>query len=287
MRGCHGIDGRAPSGFPERERSVQTAWGHQRRQGGGDSADPSVCHAGTTSEQFGSAPPGYIGYEEGGQLSESVRRRPYSVVLLDEVEKAHPDVFNILLQVLDDGRITDAQGRTVDFRNTVIVMTSNIGSEHILDLAGDDAKYDKMQQRVMEALRSHFRPEFLNRVDDIIIFHTLSRNELGKIIRIQLQRVENLLAEQKISLEITSAACNYLVEVGYDPVYGARPIKRALQREVENPIATKLLENTFVLGDTIVIDQGEQGLTFTKKNILKVSPLQNTATYLIEASREV
>jgi len=233
------------------------------------------------------APPGYIGYEEGGQLSEAVRRRPYSVVLLDEVEKAHPDVFNILLQVLDDGRITDAQGRTVDFRNTVIVMTSNIGSEHILDLAGDDSKYDKMQQRVMEALRSHFRPEFLNRVDDIIIFHTLNRSELGKIIRIQLKRVESLLAEQKISLEITSAACNYLVEVGYDPVYGARPIKRALQREVENPIATKLLENTFVLGDTIVIDQGENGLTFTKKKVLKVSPTQNTTTYLIEASREV
>jgi len=232
------------------------------------------------------APPGYIGYEEGGQLSEAVCRRPYSVVLLDEVEKAHPDVFNILLQVLDDGRITDAQGRTVDFRNTVIVMTSNIGSEHILDLANDDSKYDKMQQRVMEALRSHFRPEFLNRVDDIIIFHTLNRSELGKIIRIQLKRVESLLAEQKISLEITSAACNYLVEVGYDPVYGARPIKRALQREVENPIATKLLENTFVLGDTIVIDQGENGLTFSKKKVLTVSPTQNTTTYLIEASRE-
>ncbi|MBR8837849.1 MAG: ATP-dependent chaperone ClpB [Stigonema ocellatum SAG 48.90 = DSM 106950] len=233
------------------------------------------------------APPGYVGYEEGGQLSEAIRRRPYSVVLLDEVEKAHPDVFNILLQVLDDGRITDSQGRTVDFRNTVIVMTSNIGSEYILDVAGDDSKYEKMQQRVTDALRSHFRPEFLNRVDDLIIFHTLNRSELGQIIRIQLKRVEKLLAEQKISLEITPAACHYLVEVGYDPVYGARPIKRAIQREVENPIATKLLENTFVLGDTIVIDQGEQGLSFSKKKVLTVSPTQNTATSLIEASREV
>ena len=232
------------------------------------------------------APPGYVGYEEGGQLSETVRRRPYSVVLLDEVEKAHPDVFNILLQVLDDGRITDSQGRTVDFRNTVIIMTSNIGSEYILDVAGDDSKYEKMQNLVTDALRSHFRPEFLNRIDDLIIFHTLNRTELGHIIRIQLKRVENLLAEQKISLEITPAACNYLVEVGYDPVYGARPIKRAIQREVENPIATKLLENTFVLGDTIVIGQGEQGLTFEKKKAVKVSPAPDK-TNLIEASREV
>ena len=232
------------------------------------------------------APPGYVGYEEGGQLSETVRRRPYSVVLLDEVEKAHPDVFNILLQVLDDGRITDSQGRTVDFRNTVIIMTSNIGSEYILDVAGDDSKYEKMQNRVTDALRSHFRPEFLNRIDDLIIFHTLNRSELGQIIRIQLKRVENLLAEQKISLNITPAACNYLVEVGYDPVYGARPIKRAIQREVENPIATKLLENTFVLGDTIVIEQGEHGLTFEKKKAVKALSAQDK-TNLIETAREV
>jgi ATP-dependent Clp protease ATP-binding subunit ClpB len=232
------------------------------------------------------APPGYVGYEEGGQLSEAIRRRPYSVVLLDEVEKAHPDVFNILLQVLDDGRITDSQGRTVDFRNTVIVMTSNIGSEYILDVSGDDSKYEKMRSRVMDALRSHFRPEFLNRVDDIILFHTLNRSELRQIVRIQLNRVENLLQEQKISLEISSAACDYLVEVGYDPVYGARPIKRAIQREVENPVATKLLENTFVLGDTIVIDNGEHGLTFSKKVVVKV-PAQQNKTFLIEASQEV
>jgi ATP-dependent Clp protease ATP-binding subunit ClpB len=230
------------------------------------------------------APPGYVGYEEGGQLSEAIRRRPYSVVLLDEVEKAHPDVFNILLQVLDDGRITDSQGRMVDFRNTVIVMTSNIGSDHILDVSGDDSKYETMQKRVLDALRSHFRPEFLNRVDDIILFHTLSRTELGRIIRIQLKRVQNLLADQKILLEITNEAQEYLVEVGYDPVYGARPIKRALQREVENPIATKLLEGTFVTGDTIIIDCEEHELTFSKKPIIKV-PAVSTVP-LLESSRE-
>ncbi|QSJ18468.1 ATP-dependent chaperone ClpB [Nostoc sp. UHCC 0702] len=230
------------------------------------------------------APPGYVGYEEGGQLSEVVRRHPYSVVLLDEVEKAHPDVFNILLQVLDDGRITDSQGRTVDFRNTVIVMTSNIGSEHILDISGDDTKYDMMRDRVTDALRSHFRPEFLNRVDDIILFHTLSRSEMRHIIRIQLKRVENLLREQKISFEISASACDYLVETGYDPVYGARPLKRAIQRQVENPLATKLLENTFISGDTIIIDKGEKGLTFAKKLPVKVSALQTIGNFLEPSS---
>ncbi|MBE9037713.1 ATP-dependent chaperone ClpB [aff. Roholtiella sp. LEGE 12411] len=231
------------------------------------------------------APPGYIGYEEGGQLSEAVRRRPYSVVLLDEVEKAHPDVFNILLQVLDDGRITDSQGRTVDFRNSVIVMTSNIGSEYILDVSGDDSKYEMMQVRVTDALRSHFRPEFLNRVDDIILFHTLSRTEMRYIIRIQLKRVESLLREQKISFEISQPACDYLVETGYDPIYGARPLKRAIQREVENPIATKLLENTFISGDTIFIDKGENGLLFSKKSSVKVS-VPKTTVKLLEPAPE-
>ncbi|MCF4970307.1 AAA family ATPase, partial [Nostoc sp. CMAA1605] len=224
------------------------------------------------------APPGYVGYEEGGQLSEAIRRHPYSVILLDEVEKAHPDVFNILLQVLDDGRITDSQGRTVDFRNTVIVMTSNIGSEYILDVSGDDSQYEIMRERVMEALRSHFRPEFLNRVDDKILFHTLSRQEMQHIIRIQLKRVENLLREQKISFDISPAACEFLVERGYDPVYGARPLKRSIQREIENPIATKLLENTFIAGDTIYIDKGENGsgLTFSKKLPVTISSPQPT-----------
>ncbi|MBV8884477.1 MAG: ATP-dependent chaperone ClpB [Chroococcidiopsidaceae cyanobacterium CP_BM_RX_35] len=211
------------------------------------------------------APPGYIGYEEGGQLSEAIRRRPYSVVLLDEVEKAHPDVFNMFLQVLDDGRITDSQGRTVDFRNTVIVMTSNIGSEHILDMSDDDdEKYEMMLKRVLAALRSHFRPEFLNRVDDIILFHPLSRSELRQIIGIQIKRVQNLLTEQKIALKLSPAAQDYLVEVGYDPVYGARPLKRAIQRELENPLATKLLENTFTEGDTIKVDYIEGSLSFSR-----------------------
>ncbi len=212
------------------------------------------------------APPGYVGYDEGGQLSEAIRRRPYSVVLLDEVEKAHPDVFNILLQVLDDGRITDSQGRAVDFRNTVIVMTSNIGSEHILDVSGDDTKYEQMQKLVMDALRSHFRPEFLNRVDDIILFHTLNRSELRQIVGIQLKRVQKLLDEQKIGLLLSPAAQDYLAELGYDPVYGARPLKRAIQRMVENPLATKLLEGTFSEGDTIVVDYQDGSLCFNHQN---------------------
>jgi ATP-dependent Clp protease ATP-binding subunit ClpB len=215
------------------------------------------------------APPGYVGYEEGGQLSEAIRRQPYSVLLLDEIEKAHPDVFNILLQVLDDGRITDSQGRTVDCRNTIVVMTSNIGSEHILDVAGDDSKYEEMRKRVMKALQSHFRPEFLNRVDDIIMFHALSLKELRKIVGIQIQRVHRLLAEQKIGIELTTAAENHIADAGYDPVYGARPLKRAIQKELENAIATKLLENTFVSGDTIHVDVVDHKLTFTKKAVKK------------------
>jgi len=211
------------------------------------------------------APPGYVGYDEGGQLSEAVRRHPYSVVLLDEVEKAHPDVFNILLQVLDDGRITDSQGRVIDFCNTVIVMTSNIGSEYILDVAGDDSQYEEMHKRVMNALRSHFRPEFLNRVDDLILFHTLDRAQLRQIVGVQLRRVQKLLAAQSILLELTEAAQDHIAEAGYDPVYGARPLKRAIQRELENPIATKLLENTFTEGDTILVDYADGHLRFNHK----------------------
>ena len=217
------------------------------------------------------APPGYVGYEEGGQLSEAIRRRPYAVVLLDEVEKAHPDVFNILLQVLDDGRITDSQGRTVDFRNTVIVMTSNIGSDRILEFGGDDSRYELMRKQVMDALRKQFRPEFLNRVDDIILFHALGRGELRQIVAIQLQRLRKLLADQKIGVEISQAAADHIVEAGYDPVYGARPLKRAIQRELENAIATKILENAFVPGDTIFIDYADNALAFNKKQTLGLS----------------
>ena len=207
------------------------------------------------------APPGYVGYEEGGQLSEAVRRRPYSVVLLDEVEKAHPDVFNILLQVLDDGRITDSQGRVVDFRNTIIVMTSNIGSEHILSLS--DA--ETTRKKVFETLRKQFRPEFLNRIDELIVFQTLNTDELRQIVVIQLKRLSALLGEQKLSLEISEAALDKIVTVGYDPVYGVRPLKRAIQRELENPIATKILDNTFTEGDVIWIDAVDDKIIFENK----------------------
>jgi ATP-dependent Clp protease ATP-binding subunit ClpB len=212
------------------------------------------------------APPGYVGYDEGGQLSEAIRRRPYSVILFDEVEKAHPDIFNVLLQVLDDGRITDSQGRAVDFCNTVIIMTSNIGSDHILDLAGDDDRYDEMETRIMGELRSQFRPEFLNRVDDVILFHALRRNDLRQIVSIQLKRVERLLAEQKIKIDLSEEALDHLVEAGYDPVYGARPLKRAIQRELENPIATKLLELAFTEGDSIQVNCDDGNLVFLKSS---------------------
>ncbi|MBW4488224.1 MAG: ATP-dependent chaperone ClpB [Trichocoleus desertorum ATA4-8-CV12] len=224
------------------------------------------------------APPGYVGYEEGGQLSEAVRRHPYSLVLLDEVEKAHPDVFNILLQVLDDGRITDSQGRLVDFRNTVIVMTSNIGSDHILDVSGDDSKYEEMRVRVLQALRSHFRPEFLNRVDDIILFHPLNLGELRQIVGIQIKRIQKLLSDQKITLELTEAAQNHIADSGYDPVYGARPLKRAIQRELENPIANKILEGAFVEGDIVTIDYQSGNVIFESKNDRKVLELETMSS---------
>jgi len=210
------------------------------------------------------APPGYVGYEEGGQLSEAIRRRPYSVVLLDEVEKAHRDVFNILLQVLDDGRITDSQGRMVDFRNTIIVMTSNLGSEYILKLAGDDKNYEAMKDKVLIALNKHFRPEFLNRIDDLIIFHGLKKEELREIVSLQLVRLQKLLGEQNITIELTPEAQDYIVDVGYDPTYGARPLKRAIQRELENPLATKILETTFGDGDKVVITYENEKLVFRK-----------------------
>ncbi len=208
------------------------------------------------------APPGYVGYEEGGQLSEAVRRHPYSVVLLDEVEKAHPDVFNILLQVLDDGRITDSQGHKIDFRNTVVIMTSNIGSDHILELAGDDDRYDEMRDKVLKALRKQFRPEFLNRVDDLILFHSLRKAELRKIVALQIRRVRKRLADQKLSLEVSEAAMDFIAQSGYDPVYGARPLKRAIQRELENPLATMILEHTFAESAVITVDWAEGELVF-------------------------
>jgi ATP-dependent Clp protease ATP-binding subunit ClpB len=210
------------------------------------------------------APPGYIGYEEGGQLTEAIRRRPYAVILFDEIEKAHPDVFNILLQVLDDGRITDSQGRTVDFKNTVIIMTSNIGSQFILDIAGDDSRYLEMRERVMETLRGSFRPEFLNRVDEVIIFHSLLKAELRQIVQLQIARLEQRLVERKIALELTDPALDFLVDVGFDPVYGARPLKRTIQRELETTIAKALLRGEFSDTDTIHVDVVNERLVFKR-----------------------
>ncbi len=210
------------------------------------------------------APPGYVGYEEGGQLTEAVRRRPYSVVLFDEIEKAHPDVFNVLLQILDDGRLTDSQGRTVDFRNTVIIMTSNIGSQWILELG--TSKWDEVETRVMEALRAHFRPEFLNRVDDVIVFRPLSEKDLERIVDLQLRRVVSQLADRKISLEITPDAKAFLAKEGYDPVFGARPLKRVIQRELQNRLALEVLEGKVGEGDRLVVDRQDGKLVFTGRN---------------------
>jgi ATP-dependent Clp protease ATP-binding subunit ClpB len=203
------------------------------------------------------APPGYVGYEEGGQLTEAVRRRPYSVILFDEIEKAHPDVFNVMLQILDDGRVTDSQGRTVDFKNAIIIMTSNVGSQYIFEYGGDDARYEEMRSLVMEAMRSNFRPEFLNRIDEIIIFHSLRREQLREIVKIQVKRLEARLADRKMSLKLSDAALDFLAEVGFDPVYGARPLKRAIQRELETAIAKEILRGNFTEGDTIFVDVGE------------------------------
>ncbi|MCS7293224.1 MAG: ATP-dependent chaperone ClpB [Gloeomargarita sp. SKYBB_i_bin120] len=207
------------------------------------------------------APPGYVGYEEGGQLTEAIRRRPYAVVLFDEIEKAHEDVFNIMLQILDDGRLTDSQGHTVDFKNTIIIMTSNLGSQYILDLAGQPDKDEELRQRVLEVMRSHFRPEFLNRIDEIIIFKSLTREQLRQIVHLQLERLRQRLAEQKVKLELTDAAVDFLAEVGYDPVYGARPLKRAIQRHLETLLARELLKGTFQEGDTVRVDVVAERLT--------------------------
>ncbi|MEM8545585.1 MAG: ATP-dependent chaperone ClpB [Cyanobacteria bacterium P01_H01_bin.119] len=217
----------------------------------------------TVSRLIG-APPGYVGYDEGGQLTEAVRRRPFAVILFDEIEKAHPDVFNVLLQVLDDGRVTDAQGHTVDFKNSIIIMTSNIGSQYILDVAGDDDKYDEMRSRVIDAMRSNFRPEFLNRVDEMIIFHGLRKDQLSEIVKLQVKRLKKRLADRKMALRLTDAAVDFIAEVGYDPVYGARPLKRAIQRELETQIAKAILRSEFTEGDTIFVDVENERLSFKR-----------------------
>ncbi|BAY61110.1 ATPase [Calothrix brevissima NIES-22] len=217
----------------------------------------------TVSRLIG-APPGYVGYEEGGQLTEAIRRRPYAVILFDEIEKAHPDVFNVFLQILDDGRVTDAQGHTVDFKNAIIIMTSNIGSQYILDVAGDDMRYDEMRHRVLEAMRNSFRPEFLNRIDEFIIFHSLQKRELRQIVMLQADRLRQRLSDRKMSLRLSDAALDFLAEVGYDPVFGARPLKRAIQRELETQIAKAILRGEFHDGDSIFVDVQNERLSFSR-----------------------
>lgn len=215
------------------------------------------------------APPGYVGYDEGGQLTEAVRRRPYSVVLFDEIEKAHPEVFNVFLQVLEDGRLTDGQGRTVDFRNTVIVMTSNIGSQFILDVTDDTT----MRSRVLDALRSHFRPEFLNRIDEIVIFHRLAKEHLRQIVQIQLNHVRDLLERRHVSIVLTTAAIDQLIEEGFDPVYGARPLKRLLQRQVVDPLALRIIQGDVHEGDHVVVDAVDGELTFAVEETAVIEPV--------------
>jgi ATP-dependent Clp protease ATP-binding subunit ClpB len=216
------------------------------------------------------APPGYVGYEEGGYLTEAVRRRPYSVVLLDEVEKAHPDVFNVLLQVLDDGRLTDGQGRTVDFKNTLIILTSNLGSEYLAGLK-DSEDSGKVRDQVMMVVRQAFRPEFLNRLDEIILFHRLSRQNMTGIVEIQLQRLQELLADRKLEIELDAKAKEWLADAGYDPVYGARPLRRVIQRELQNPLATLILEGRFKPGEIIKVSAGKDGLTIGGASLSQVA----------------
>jgi ATP-dependent Clp protease ATP-binding subunit ClpB len=212
----------------------------------------------TVSRLIG-APPGYVGYEEGGQLTEAVRRRPYSVVLFDEIEKAHLEVFNTLLQLLDEGRLTDGHGRTVDFKNTIVIMTSNVGSRWIKELGAEAAR-----EKVMEELDHTFRPEFLNRIDEIILFRNLTKDDLLRIVDIQMRHLRNLLAERHIGLELTDAARRYLADAGFDPVYGARPLKRVIQREVQDPLALALLRGEFREGDTVRVDARDGMVVFGK-----------------------
>jgi ATP-dependent Clp protease ATP-binding subunit ClpB len=207
------------------------------------------------------APPGYVGYDEGGQLTEAVRRRPFAVVLFDEIEKAHSDVFNVLLQILDDGRLTDGQGRTVDFKNVVVIMTSNLGSHEIQELAHDERA---MQRRVMEVLRESFRPEFLNRVDEVIVFHPLGMEQLKAIVDIQVNLLKRRLADRKLELVLTDAAREQLAREGYDPIYGARPLKRTIQKSILDPLALEVLNGTFNDGDTVIVDVDGDALLFKK-----------------------
>jgi ATP-dependent Clp protease ATP-binding subunit ClpB len=212
------------------------------------------------------APPGYVGYEDGGYLTEAVRRKPYAVILIDEIEKAHPDVFNILLQVLDDGRLTDSQGRTVSFTNTVVIMTSNLGSECLHDLV-DHRNAAQLRNKVLLAVQEHFRPEFINRIDDMIVFEPLQMDQLNDVARIQVLELTERLLSQELGLSLTGEALDMLVREGFDPVYGARPMRRVIQKRLENPLAEALLAGTFQPGDNIMVDAGNEGLTFAPKKV--------------------
>jgi ATP-dependent Clp protease ATP-binding subunit ClpC len=236
-----------------------------------------------TVSRFIGAPPGYVGYEEGGQLTEAVRRRPYRVILLDEIEKAHPEVFNTLLQLLDDGRLTDGHGRTVDFRNTIVIMTSNVGVELIRRDAAlgfatkqDGAKaqqrsYEDMRGKVMDEVKKTFRPEFLNRLDDIIVFHELTEEQIRSIVDFMVGDLQKRLAERKLGIEVSKAAKTWLAKEGYDPVFGARPLRRAIERHIENPLSTKLLRGEFSPGDTIIVGLKNNVLTFKVKAAVKAA----------------
>lgn len=212
------------------------------------------------------APPGYVGYDEGGQLTDAIRRKPYSVILFDEIEKAHPDVFNVMLQMLDDGRLTDSKGTTVNFRNTICIYTSNIGSQEILDLNGstEDGSQELMKTRVTNAMKDHFKPEFLNRIDEFVIFNSLSKNDLRGIVLLETRRLEQRLAERQIKLLLTEPALDFLADVGYDPVYGARPLKRTIQRELETTIAQGILRGEFSDGDTVIADIVNERISIRK-----------------------
>jgi ATP-dependent Clp protease ATP-binding subunit ClpB len=219
----------------------------------------------TVSRMIG-APPGYVGYDEAGQLTEAVRRRPFSVVLFDEIEKAHPEVLNVMLQLLDDGRLTDGKGRTVDFKNAVVIMTSNLGSQYIAEHSGDVT--EGVRRQVTEALRQHFRPEFLNRIDEIIFFHALGMEHMKSIVDIQVRGLLKRLEERKIHVDLSGAAKDFIVGEGYDPMYGARPLKRTIQRRVLDPLAMRVLEGEFHEGDRVVVDVGDNGLSFEKKQTI-------------------
>jgi len=217
------------------------------------------------------APPGYVGFEEGGQLTEAVRRRPHSVILFDEIEKAHTEVFNVFLQILDDGRLTDSQGRTVDFRNVVVIMTSNIGSQHILEAAGS-GDWESVEETVRGEMKSHFRPEFLNRVDDVIVFRTLSREDLAHIVDLQLARIDALARELGVHLDVTEDARVFLAEEGFDPAFGARPLKRVIQRHIQDPLALWLLEEEVAEGTTVLVEVDADG------GVLAFTPVPGDAT---------